>query len=523
MTHSSNGLTPRFLALWFPYLPAERVMRRRFGRSWRSQAATIPSQAPIVFSRRESNTLRVTALDARAETLNLRIGLGVAEARAMHPGIEIIEEEPLADRRLLESLADWCDRYTPLVALEDDSGLFLNISGCAHLFDGERAMLDEIVSRFRAQGFDARAGLASTPGAAWAAARYTPGHIVGAGAEAAFFAPLPLGSLRLDAPTSAGLESVGLRVAGALMKTPRAPLVRRFGSLVTLRLDQALGHLDEPVSPRLPAPALSVERRFFEPVTERDDIETILNGLVERLKPELERRVEGARQLQLQLFRIDGEVSRVTVAASRPLRDSKRIIRLFHEKLSAASANIDPGYGFDLIRLAVLEAEALPPQQASLGDSDETQADLAQFADRVCARLGEQTLTMPRLSQTHIPELAATPAPFFPDVRATCNSVAATERPVRLLERPEQIEVVAVEIPEGPPSRFRWRHVSYRVARAEGPERIAPEWWRSSAIAGTRDYFRVEDDDGRRYWLYREGSYGGSTSPPGWFVQGLFA
>lgn len=511
----------RFLALWFPYLPAERVMRLRFGRSWRTQApASIP---PLVFSRRESNTQCVAALDARAEALRLRIGLGVAEARAMHPSVEVIEEDGEADRSMLEALADWCDRYTPLVAIDGRDGLFLDIAGCAHLFGGEKKMLDDVLGRFRHQGFDARAAIASTPGAAWAAARHAPGSIIEHGEEKTRAAHLPLSALRIDAAICESLESVGLRVIGALFEVPRAPLVRRFGKLVTLRLDQMLGQVDEAIAPRLTPPVLSVERRFFDPISLIANIEELVPVLTRQLKGELERREEGARHFELQLFRVDGEVSRVAVLSSRPVRDPKLVGRLFKEKLAAAAPSIDPGYGFDLVRLAVLATSPLAAQQGRLdADGHDRDDDMALFADRVRARLGSRAITSIQLVASHLPERAVRSVSF--DSPAAGESISPTDRqrPLRLLAA-EGIEVTAAEIPEGPPGRFRWRSVSYRVAGAEGPERIEPEWWNTFGKAGSRDYFRVEDEAGRRYWLYREGRYGASEAPPRWFMQGMFA
>ncbi|WP_292219459.1 DNA polymerase Y family protein, partial [Mesorhizobium sp.] len=191
------------------------------------------------------NAQRIAALDERAEALRLKRGMGIADARAMHPAIDIVEADPEADRRLLEGLADWCDRYTPLVAIDGADGLFLDVTGCTHLFGGERAMQDEILVRFLEQGFDVRAGLAATPGAAWAAAHFHGDRIVAGGEEETLLAPLPLAALRIEPGTRASLESVGLRTAGAVMAAPRAPLARRFGAGLLLRLDQALGRLDE--------------------------------------------------------------------------------------------------------------------------------------------------------------------------------------------------------------------------------------------------------------------------------------
>jgi protein ImuB len=536
MTLFANKQHQRILALWFPRLPAERVLRQRFGRSWRSRMPA--TQPPLLFSSRENNTQRVAALDERAAALGLRCGLGIAEARAMHPSVEVIEAEPEADRRLLEALADWCDRYTPLVALDGEDGLFLDITGCAHLFGGERALLDDLLARFFHQGFEVRAVLASTPGAAWAAARYGTDSVIEQGEEAGSIAPLPLAALRLNAKICAGLESVGLRFAGAILDLPRAPLVRRFGKIVTLRIDQALGRVDEPISPRLAVPALIMERHFAEPIALMEDIETLVTALSRQLKSELERRGEGAQLLQLQLFRVDGAVARINVATSRPSRDPAVIRRLFHEKLSVCAPDLDAGFGFDLVRLAVMAAAPLEEEQVRLDAAGpDRDGDMTLFADKVRARLGERALTRPQMIESHIPERAARPVSLCAQHSSALHSssarpapppglaalaTAARQRPIRLFDHPERIDITSAEVPEGPPSHFRWRRASYRVAAAEGPERIAPEWWRDDQ-SDTRDYFRVEDDSGRRYWLYRQGFYDDPEAAPRWFMHGVFA
>jgi protein ImuB len=480
---------------------------------------------PLVVSLHENNAHRISALDEQAEALGLRCGMGIADARAMHPRIDIVEAEPEADRRLLEALADWCDRYTPLVAIDGRDGLFLDITGCAHLFGGEKVMLDDVLGRLFGQGFDARAGLASTPGAAWAAARYRLPPIP-LGEEQEAMAALPLAALRLGADVRTGLESVGLRTVASILDAPRAPLVRRFGTSLLRRLDQALGRLEEAVSPRLPAAPLSVERHLIEPVSRVEDIERLLLLLAGSLRQDLERRGEGARRLQLALFRVDGAVSRIGIGTSRPLRDPALIARLFHEKLAALESEIDAGYGFDLVRLAVLAAARFEEVQGDFsGKETRAEEDLALFADRVRARLGEQAILRPVVLESHIPERAVAAVPFASaaaDGRDITSPAVLPERPIRLLARPEPVEVTA-EIPEGPPMNFRWRRAVYRVTGAEGPERIAPEWWHGAEDDPTRDYYRIEDEGGRRYWLFREGFYGDPAAPPRWFMQGLFA
>lgn len=462
--------------------------------------------------------------------MRLKRGMGIADARAMYPSIEIIEAEPAADLRLLESLADWCDRYTPLVAMDGVDGLFLDITGCAHLFGGEKALLDDLLARLFQQGFDVRAGLASTAGAAWAAARFSSGNgILPEGQEKHFMEPLPLSALRLDPGVRAGLESVGLRSVGSVMAASRAPLVRRFGAVLLVRLDQALGRIEEAISPRLPVASLSVERHFAEPIVLIEDIERLVLMLSAGLKRDLERRGEGARALELCLFRVDGAVNRVAVGASMPIREPRLIGKLFHERLAALEASIEVGYGFDLVRLSVFSTARFETEQGDLtGETASNDEDIALFADRIRARLGRNTLLKPMLVESHLPERAAALLAFDEmepkrrdPPRAGGNSLP--ERPLRLFIRPEPIHVPMTEVPEGAPPHFHWRRALHKVARSEGPERIAPEWWRQESNAETRDYFRVEDSNGHRYWLYREGLYGVPGSNPRWYMQGFSA
>lgn len=405
-------------------------------------------------------------------------------------------------------------------------------------------MVADLVFRLVQQGFCACAGLASTPGAAWAAARFGGGRIIAPGEEEEFLAALPLASLRLDASVCASLESVGLRTIGAVLSAPRAPLTRRFGRGVVGRLDQALGLVEEAISPRFPPPPLSVERQLAEPILMAEGIEAMVRILVASVSRELERRQEGARTLQLTLFRVDGDIRRIGVQTSRPLRDPDLICWLFHERLLGLEEEIDAGCGFELLRLSVLAADRFDMLQGDLsGNLGACDTDFAMFADRVAARLGPQAIMRPVAIESHIPERAVRMMPFAKDEGQTLHALApAGDRPIRLFSHAEPVDVSAVEVPEGPPQQFRWRRELHRVARAEGPERIAPEWWLHAApnVDGekekgeqadapkkapdatrlTRDYFRVEDVEGRRFWLYREGLYGAATQPR-WFMHGL--
>jgi len=460
--------------------------------------------------------------------------MSLADARGAVPDLFVTQADEAADRALLEKVADWCDRYTPLVGLDPPAGLFLDISGCAHLFaeegrNGEAALLADCLRRLVAQGFEARGAIASTAGAAWALSRYGNGGSVPAGGEAEAIADLPVAALRIDMEVEALLDRLGLKRIGQLIGKPRGPLATRFGADLVRRLDQALGSLDEVLSPRRPAPQLSAERRFAEPVVDQDSLLQTIASLARTLLPALERRDVGARLLEASFFRIDGEVSRVSVGTASPLRASETVSMLFAERLSALGSEWDAGFGFDMARLAVLRTEPLSASQIDLVGEEAGEADLARLFDRLSARLGAARVTRAAPAGTHIPEraqrsrplagLAAAPAWAMPEMEAE----TPPERPLRLFTRPEPVDAVA-EVPEGPPLRFRWRRMMVEVVRAEGPERIAPEWWRpEDATRATRDYFRVEDSEGRRYWLFREGLYGREVIHPAWYMHGLFA
>ncbi|MCV9998162.1 DNA polymerase Y family protein [Pararhizobium sp. YC-54] len=516
----------RILALAFPHLPTDRVARRSWGLSWRSTRR--PDAPPIVCSARLNNAMRLTALDEAAEAIGLRKNQGVAEARAMCPKLDVVEEDLAADRRLLDGIADWCDRYTPLVALDGRDGLFLDISGCAHLFGGEKALLADILARLFHMGLDARGAISSAPGLSWAASRFGRGGIIADEDMETVLAPLPVASLRLDQQTIAALQKLGLKQIGDLVMAPRAPLARRFGTQLLLRLDQALGRDEEPVSPRRPVASLSAERRLIEPVQAEEDILYLTGQIAQSLKTSLEERGAGGRAFELMLFRVDGRVFRIAAGASQPLRDPKRIAALFSERLQAVHDDLDAGYGFEILRLNVMRHEAFDTPQEDFDGARQKDASLAGFVDRVSARLGADCLQNFQLCESHVPERAVAAAPAIHGFASGKKPVASgfpwsrSERPLRLFRRPEPVDVSLAEVPEGPPESFRWRRVMHRVSRSQGPERLAMEWWIDGADAQPRDYFRLEDDTGHRFWLYREGLYG-QMPPPRWFMHGVFA
>ena len=524
--HSLSPSLParRYLFLALPYLATDRIRRRTLGRSWRSAT---PPETPLAVVAKIKNALRLVAIDERGERLGLSIGQTLADARAMIPSLETVAEDNAADRALLEGLADWAERYTPLVALASDNGLFLDITGAAHLLGGEDALLANLNDRLAMQGFSARAAIADTPGAAAAAARFGPASVVPIGEAAKMLTPLPLAALRLDRETVAAMDRVGLKRIGQIVDLPRAPLSARFGTMLIRRLDQALGREEESITPRRPVASLSAERRFAEPIGREEDVSATLTSLATTLAVSLEAQGLGARALELALFRVDGFVARTMVATSRPIRAPKLVLDLFREKFAGLGETFDAGFGFDVIRLSVNQTGFQNPVQTDLAGDAIAEAGLGQLIDRIGARLGPARVGRIVAEDSHIPERAERFASAGDDdtkksagAAPSFNPDAVIDRPLRLFARPESVEAIA-EVPDGPPIRFRWRRTLYRVARAEGPERIAAEWWRNDDL--TRDYFRVEDIAGHRFWLFREGLYARESLAPRWYMHGVFA
>lgn len=503
--------------MWLRRLSTDRIERR----------SPAPAETARIIVEPVKSALRVCAMNDAAAALGLKYGTSLADARAMFPSIEVNDADHAADVALLEAVADWCDRYTPLVGLDPPDGLVLDVSGCAHLFGGERTMGRDMLARLLHQGLQARAGLADTPGCAWAVARFGEMPLVPPDKQREALMPLPLAALRIDGEAIAALAQAGLKCIADVIDRPRAPLAARYGVEFLRRLDQALGREEESITPRLPLPSYVAERRFPEPIALESDVLGTIEQLARELAHVMEKYGQGARLLQAALFRADGKVHRIEASAGQPVRDAERIRRLFVERLNVIGDECDPGFGYDLIRLSALTAERLEPAQGGLAGEDYA-TELAHLVDRLSARFGARRVTRQLPCDTHIPEFSVADIPAqlvrgeFAAAPVAQDSLAPV-RPLRLFARPEPIEAMA-EVPDGPPARFRWRHVLHEVAAAEGPERIAMEWWRDAEGRSlTRDYFRVESKQGARVWLYREGLYARETSQPRWFLHGLFA
>jgi len=522
----------RVVSVWLPTFVTDRLQRRRSRQSgWRSK--------PLATVTAAHGGLRVAAADPVAQGGGVGPGLPLAEARALVPDLHTVKADPMGDERALAVLADWCGRYTPWTAVDGDSGaggagVWLDISGCAHLFGGERTLLDDLTTRLGTLGFRATAAVSDTPGAAWAVARFgdgTPGPIfvTAPGRVSQSLTPLPVAALRLPGVIVEELARVGVRRIGELLDLPRGPLAARFGAVLLRRLDQALGRTGEPLSPRRPVPSVRTHLNFAEPVGRIEDIELAARQLLDELCESLERLHHGARRLELTLYRVDGTCAGTGVGTSRPTRDPDHLEHLFKEKL----ATLDAGFGVDAIVLAATATDTLAPVQTSdialghppLRDSHCLNDNLARLMDRLGNRLGPASVMRLIPYESHIPERACREvSALAPDPGTGC-ALPAQPRPLHLLPWPEPIEVMA-PVPDHPPVMFRWQRRQHRVASATGPERIGPEWWLAEPEDAfrydhIRDYYRVEDTDGRRFWVYRDGAYRPGIKPR-WYLHGIF-
>jgi protein ImuB len=411
------------------------------------------------------------------------------------------------------------------VAADAPDGLFLDISGVAHLWGGEAELMADLRARLLANGLPFRLAIADTPGAAWALAHHgRDGTIAPPGGQAELLKPLPPEALRLAPEAAAQIGRLGIRRLEQLLAIPRAPLGRRFGQAVLERVDQALGRAPEALAFRRPPTPWVARLAFFEPISAPEDMARVTEDVTAKLCARLETQGQGARRFEVAFHRVDGQAPSVAVGLSLAGRDSRRIARLFQPKLET----VDPGFGVESVTIAAYAVEPVSGRQAQIdaGLSASVEDGLAPLVDRLVNRLGPTRVWRAQPVESHVPERSVTAAaPLDPPTEAQPWDREAP-RPLRLFRRPEPLEQVVALTPDEPPRRFRWRGRLHEVRRAEGPERIGEEWWRRGiedvSINHIRDYYRVEDAEGSRFWVFRAGLYGDPDAPPKWWLHGLF-
>ncbi len=563
---------------------------------------------PLALLEKHGNIRRIAALDDAAIDAGLYPHQPLADALAVYPALISADAEPEADREALTALAIWARRYSPATAPAPPYGLWLDITGCAHLWGGEAKLAEEMLDQLKRWDIPARAAIASTFGAAYALAHHAnpcvivpanpyfahshAASIINANPENAatlirglfekpnsvsdklldkasfrdgvveyaedenrtllsLLAPLPVERLRISNETCAVLRKLGLFTIGDVHKLPRSGVSRRFPDLLP-QFDKAMGLAEEAIDFLRP-PTPWIERlRFAEPVSAPEDLERITAKLLEMLCARLQVERQGGMRFEVSFFRADGGVQSQTVSTALPTRDGSRVFRLFREKLGL----IDPGFGIDLAMLAALHVEPLKTRQTNLMRSVQSAAcveELAALIDSLENRLGAGRVYRRAPLESYAPERAVQKQPVIPETPKALFGIKNTkhavrkdhgyrqtgsamtlamdqgediwrrmgERPIRLFERPQPIDVTAA-LPDAPPMLFRWRKVLHRIARADGPERISSEWWRGADDGQVRDYYRVENTQGLRFWVFREGLYGGNRLPQ-WYLHGVFA
>jgi protein ImuB len=484
--------------------------------------------APLVFVTRIRGALRIAAVDERARAIGLTPGLALADARARQPDLMAVPIDEAADRNWLERLAKGCWRYSPLVALTPPDAISIDVSGVLHLFNGEAGLADDLTAIMQGEGMSLRYAFAGTPEGALALARYAPLPVDD---EATALRALPVAALNLDPQATLGLERAGLKTLGAVAIRPAAAIAARFGKGAVDALARIMGEANRPILALPHAAPLRFERRFAEPIAHQAMIANAFLDLMHEAARALEERGLGGRRFGLSMARSDGAKHRLVIETGTPTRDPAMILRLFDERIGTLADPLDPGFGYDSLTLKVSTTEALAPQQADLTGETKPEGALTELIDRLTTRLGRSAVQRLIPNDSHIPEQAqlALPAALCraPQRWPAPSPGEPPARPLFLFDPPQPVEVIA-EVPDGPPHRFRWRRTMHEVRLFEGPERIAAEWWQRKGGEHpgkgglTRDYYRIEDARGRRYWLFRHGLYDEKPDPR-WFLHGLFA
>lgn len=499
-------MSQRFATLWFRHLITDRVVIER------------PELhgAQFVLAAPERGRMVVTAGSPQALANDMEVGMVVADARAVFPSLEVIDDKPGKAGALLKELAEWCIRYTPIAAIDLPDGLILDITGCAHLWGGERAYLKEIVMRLKNIGYDVSAAIADTIGMAWAVSHFgEEKRIVEPNGQADALLSLPPAALRLEPVVLERMQKLGFYQIRNFIHMPRSVLRRRFGQQLLDRIDQALGNAIEIIQPVEPEVPYRERLPCMEPIVTATGIQIALRRLLEVLCRRLAKEGKGLRAAIFKGHRIDGKMEQIDIVTNRGSCHVEHLFRLFELKI----ATIEPALGIELFILEAPVVEDVDAIQEMLwnitGSTDDV--SLMELLDRLAGRAGMKTIHRYLPDEHHWPERSVKVAESLKEKPQT---IWRTDRPrpVHLLLNPLLISVAA-PVPDYPPMHFRYKDKIHTVKKADGPERIEREWWLEQGLH--RDYYCVEDETGTRYWIFRLGHYDENKAK--WFIHGLFA
>jgi len=498
----------RFVSIWFRHLMTD----------WMTLKHPEFRELPFVLTTPVRGRVVITATNVLAEMHGITVGMAMADARAIIPSLEMMDDIPGQSAKLLKALGEWCIRYTPLIAVDMPDGLVLDISGCAHLWSGERAYLGAIIKTLRSKGYDARGAMADTIGTAWATARFGKVKpIIGPGEQKEALLSLPPAALRLEPLTLERLQKLGFYTIEGFIGMGRSVLRRRFGQVFLMRLDQALGNGDEPMRLLQPVEPYYERLPCLEPIKTVAGIEIAIRRLLEAICHRLEGEGKGLRTAILKCYRVDDKIIQVSIGTSHASHYIDHLFKLFELKIQF----IEPALGIELFTLDALKVEDVEPGQEVLWSTTEGGLEderLAELLDKISNKVGSSSIHRYLPQECHWPERSIKPAKTLQDKRMT-HWRTDRPRPSLLLEKPEKIQVTAI-IPDYPPILFVYKNKIHHIKRSDGPERIEREWWIEKGEH--RDYYYVEDQDGQRYWLFRAGHYS-DDQPKEWFIHGFFA
>ncbi|ACU04603.1 Y-family DNA polymerase [Pedobacter heparinus] len=497
----------RFVTLWFRHLLTD----------WLALRKPELKGVPFVFATPDHGRMVITATTIEAELQGINVGMVAADAKAIVPSLQVVDDIPGKDLKLLSLLGEWCIRYTPFVTVDLPDGLILDISGCTHLWGDERSYLKEVVTRLRSKGFDVRGAMADTVGTAWAIARFGKVKpIIEPGEQAEALLSLPPEALRLDNRITERLQKLGLRNIRSFIHMQRSALRRRFGQQLLLRLDQALGNEQELLQPLQPIEAYSERLPCLEPIRTAIGIEIAIKQLLEMLCLRLKQDGKGLRTAILKCYRIDGELEQVSIGTSSATYHISHLFKLFELKI----ATITPALGIELFVMEASKTEDVPLVQEGLwaGSLGLEARAVTELIDRLAGKVGANAIHRYLPVAHYWPERSVKAVGTLQE-KPQMSWKSDKPRPIWLLDKPERIEVTAL-IPDSPPMLFIYKSKVHQIRKADGPERIEREWWLENGEH--RDYYSVEDAAGKRYWLFRSGHYSDDKSHQ-WFIHGFFA
>jgi protein ImuB len=497
----------RFVSIWFGFLQTD----------WFTLRKTTLMGVPFVLASPDHGRMVITATNHLAQAQGIEKGMVVADARAIISSLQVWDEPPGLSAKLLKRIAEWCIRYTPIVAVDLPDGLILDVTGCPHLWGGEAQYINNILTRLKGLGYHCRAGMADTVGAAWAIARYgRDSQITGICEQSTALLPLPPMALRLETETVERLYKLGLRQIRDFIGMSRFVLRRRFGQQFLKRLDQALGHEVEVIEPIQPVEPYQERLPCLEPIITATGIEIALQRLLETLCHRLTKEEKGLRVAIFKGYRVDGKIEKIKISTIRASHNTAHLFKLFELYIHT----IEPALGIDLFMLEAQKVEDVSPTQEKLWEVTGGLNDigLSELLDRLAGKFGVDHIHRYFPDEHYWPERSVKPAASFQE-KLTVSWRIDRPRPLQLLSAPEFIEVTA-PIPDYPPMLFRHKGKVHKIIKADGPERIEPEWWLQQGQH--RDYYYVEDEEGKRYWIFRLGHYDADKTYK-WFIHGFFA